>query len=302
MSAAPSASAAELQRGAAGERRHRREALQERRARRLEVRAADRRDTLAAGQARVRIVGAARTASPDRESAAVRRWPARAAPDQAERRRRDTPTTGVPSRTSAMLTVYSSRPGEELARAVERIDQQESSRRATSRPVTLPPRRPARREAPRRGRAGSPPRAASSAAVTGDSSAFCRDADVAAVEPQDRRLPARTAMSVNSSRSGSGVVDFRVCRSLPRPIVAGASAAVYHPASLVQPLSRMLAVVRTGDSRMSGPVTLEVPRSGGAAVLARLPRPDQPGRRGRERHRGDGGRRRRADQGLRASS
>ena len=53
---------------------------------------------------------------------------------------------------------------------------------------------------------------------------------------------------------------------------------------------------------MSAPVTLEAARSRGAAVLARLPRPDQPGRRHRQRARGAGGDARRGDQDLRARS
>ena len=235
----------------------------------------------------------------------------RARPARAPARRRCR-AIGRPSVTSAMLTVNSSRPASN-----SRVPSSGSTR------MKRPPRAPAAcagRLLRHHRHAGQQPRkpsrmtasAASSAAVTGErsalaraSSAPARTARIAAAAarhdaPSVRRAAPRRELDVH------GVPASR-CSLQLSPWQAERRGVSHRRARAMTPDSRSALspcvpiISHTGDILMSGPVALEAPRSRRAAVLARLPRPDQPGRRHRQRPRSDGrGAERRGDQDLRA--
>ena len=174
--------AAEFQRRAAGEFRYRRKALQERgtcasKCERLTA------ATRSLGHWRVRIV-----ARPDGAPSATLTRSARPAPPRQMRPNAGaptTPTTGMPSRTSAIFTVYSSRPARN-----SRVPSSGSTRknvapgnrgRSASSETTGTPGKPSAR--PRKITAC----AASSASVTGNSSALWRVLTLRQSNRQDRR-------------------------------------------------------------------------------------------------------------------
>ena len=188
MSAAPSATRQNFSAEPHATGVDRREAFEEGRARRLVVRAAHRRDALAAGQARVRIATGS-CGSPRRRNAQPFGAMARgAAPHQAERRRRDhaDDRNAVAHQRDIDRVFVAARRGTRACRRADRPARNRAPGACAARPRPIPPTRPARREAPPRG----PRRITASRGLVGRRDrrlvGLLARADVAAVEPQDR--------------------------------------------------------------------------------------------------------------------